>query len=108
MVRRSVSFLIILILLTGCAGFPGADLDKLKPGISKDEFIKRYGQPELARDMENYWIYRYGLVNKLGMQVPGAYYFIFSNKGKLISWHKETPDKKINVHGLNINLPVQE
>ena len=92
----------LLIGIIGCVSIISTkQLNSVRPGISKTNFIERYGEPEITEYIDGYYLLTY-----MVRMHPDPYVFIFKNN-KLISWQKDTRKDKSKITGLILQVPLK-
>ncbi|NQT70631.1 MAG: hypothetical protein HQ552_13770 [Desulfobacteraceae bacterium] len=111
MIKRFI-LLAAVVLVVGCASvdtIPKDGFSKLEPGITKAEFIEKYGEPLAINYHQDHWILKY-LVGSIGF-FTGAdpYYFVFDQHEILLGW-QEIPrqqQQKSTMSGVILTFPIQ-
>jgi len=106
---RVISILIFfLFFYLGCATSPNVtQLHSLKPGVTKNDVIERFGQPLTTDYVDGHFLLKYRLYQSACMSCPMylPYYFVFKND-VLVSWQEIKEDtRSIIVNGIILTLP---
>lgn len=97
--------LIVLVLIISCAPFINtAKLNSLKPGITRSEFIKDFGEPKGTNYYDGYYFLSY-FVAKDAMDDYREYYFAFDKNDRLVGW-KAQDDNAVRSTGMILSVPL--
>lgn len=106
---RVISILIFLLFFfLGCATSPNVtQLHSLRPGVTKNYVIERFGQPLTTDYVDGHFLLKYRLYQSECMSCPMylPYYFVLKND-VLVSWQEIKEDtRSMMVNGIILTLP---
>jgi hypothetical protein len=110
--RRPVMFkkilpLIVLVLIVSCASTPTfTQVNSLKPGITKADFIADFGQPEGTSFQDGYHFLSYFVCEHEHWDPNPCekYHFAFDKNDRLAAWKAEKSDD-VQINGMLIFAP---
>lgn len=96
---------IILVFVLSCAPYISTSkLNSLKPGVTKSDFVKTYGEPKGTNYYDGYYFLSY-FVAKDAMSDYQEYYFAFDKNDRLVGW-KAQNDNTVQTSGMMFTFPL--
>ena len=105
MIKKILPLATLLVFIVSCAPFiKTAKQNSLKPGITKAEFIRTFGEPEGTNYSDGYYFLSY-FVSKDAMSRFREYYFAFDKNDRLVGW-KAMDNKTVRFTGMTLSVPL--
>ena len=90
--KKLVTLLGLVLLLTSCAHFTGAQMSRVSPGMSKADVLRQLGEPKSVGGGSGVEILHY-VEDKGWWQLD--YYFVRLVEGKVESYGPESKDRPV-------------
>lgn len=101
---KTATIIILAVILSACSTFPNIDMMKdLKPGVSRSEFMERFGDPVEINFIGGWYVLTYDIFSSAHPMGRG-YDFFFDDDDVLYKWTVINPRPVIRSTGVVVGI----